>query len=105
MKRYWIRTTHKFNEATQEWEFKKELPLSSPVSQSLGVHGLDSEKWLSEEEILAENRRYFEQEQEDCPTDELIIQELEELEKIGLAKSGARLSNRRKAEQNEHRID
>lgn len=95
--RYWTRTTHNFNNQTREWEFRKELEIEHPEYQSvLGVHALDSGRWMALIEIVNANLKYYQQYKDDadfvslklhgCTTD-AVLHDLEKMEKIGIVMS------------------
>ena len=90
--KYWTRTTHNFNNETREWEYRFDYEEDTKIAaiqfKSLGAHALESGRWSNLNEIIGENYHY-----RDCYTDwaypgkEIILYELEELEKLGLVKS------------------
>lgn len=93
--KYWTRTTHNFNNETREWEYKEELELvdlHADTNSALGVHALDSGRWSNLDEIYNENERYCKQYPYDTISidKEMLLKELEQLEKLGLVKSKER---------------
>ena len=55
--KYYTRTTHDFNNKTREWEFRWELyGVKFHENSCLGVHALESGRWMNLAEIIAENK-------------------------------------------------
>jgi hypothetical protein len=91
--KYWTRTTHNFNNETREWEFRKEIPFNCPDAGGIGVHALESGRWMTESEVISENLDYFEQQglADGLPaehfTRQAILDGLKIMEAAGLVKS------------------
>lgn len=103
--KYWTRTTHNFNNETREWEYRNDLrerDIKDPLGEQrtvgksiLGIHALDSGRWMSLHEIVESNRGYYECWKDDpysgCDeygySEEAVLYDLELLEKEGVVKS------------------
>lgn len=98
--KYWIRTTHDFNNETRKWEFRESLSfiLDSPIeTQSVcGIDAVPRGHWATLLEIVEENKIYYEKWKNDplsCGIDpsrldqKIILKDLELMEQLGLVKS------------------
>lgn len=95
--KYWTRTTHNFNNETREWEFKNELAdIKIDEHTPLGIHALDSGRWMSFREILDANLKYqfdfrYENHKKDLISvdamERNVLHDLRLLEEVGLVKS------------------
>ena len=99
--RYWIRTTHDFDNETREWKFRESLEsiIDDCMIESrsvCGVHAVPRDYWATLWQIAEINRIYYEQWKDDpfsCSIDpsalreDVLLKDLELMEQLGLVKS------------------
>jgi uncharacterized protein YqgQ len=94
--KYYIRTTHNFNNETRLWEYRKELDNFPQIERKtlLQAHALERDSWTTAQQILNENIIYFDNfkneehyQESQRPTLSDVEFDLIQMEKIGLIKS------------------
>jgi hypothetical protein len=97
---YYTRTTHDFNNKTRMWEYKgvsveADIVQQKSLKSCIGIHALNSGRWMRFMEVVRANQEYYEQYKDDpyggvtlesC-SEENVLDDLKQMEKWGWVKS------------------